>query len=189
VLTIREIVVVEGKNDAAAVRRASGADTLETNGSAVDEDVLRRIELACRRRGVILLFDPDYAGEKIRRTVASRVPGCRHAFLKPEEARRADGKIGVEYASDEAIRRALASARADGRKPDSDVRWDDVLAAGLAGRPDSAARRRAVGDALGWGYCNSKQFWRRIQMFGIRKDELFRALETCGLAETAVKAP
>lgn len=188
-MIIREIVVVEGKGDAAAVRRAVGADTLETNGSAVDEAVLRRIELACRRRGVILLLDPDYAGEKIRRTVAARVPGCKHAFLKPEEARRGDGKIGVEYASAEAIRRALAAVRTERERPETDLQWEDMLAAGLAGRSDSAARRRAVGDALGWGYCNSKQFWKRINFFGIRKEELRRALEACGLAGTAVDEP
>ena len=36
-VNIKEIIVVEGKSDTVAVKRATGADTIETNGSAIDE--------------------------------------------------------------------------------------------------------------------------------------------------------
>ena len=50
-MVIKEVIVVEGKKDTAAVRRAVNADTVETGGSAVESDVLRQIRLAQRRRG------------------------------------------------------------------------------------------------------------------------------------------
>jgi ribonuclease M5 len=175
---IREIIVVEGKDDTAAVKRAVEADTIETGGSAIGEDVLRRIELAAERRGVIIFTDPDHAGERIRRIVAGRVPGCKHAFLPREQAER-DGKFGVEHASPDAIRQALAAVRTE--RPEEDagaeiVDWDDLVAAGLVVHPEAARRRQELGRRLGIGYANGKQFFRRCRMLRITKRELDEAL-------------
>lgn len=172
---IREVIVVEGKSDTAAVRRAVQADTIETNGSAVDESVLKRIELAHARRGVIVLTDPDHAGERIRKIVAARVPGCKHAFLSQEEALRGED-VGVENASPETIRRALANLRTEVPGAEPQIFWRDILRAGLTGRADSASRRWEAGLALGIGYCNAKQFLKRCVMFQITRDEFAAAI-------------
>ncbi|EXX86127.1 DNA primase [Paenibacillus darwinianus] len=173
---LKEIVVVEGKDDTAAIKRAVEADTIETGGSAVGEEVLRRIELAAVRRGVIIFTDPDHAGERIRRIVAARVPGCKHAFLPQEEATY-KGDIGIENAAPEAIRRALASVRTETVSEDeSEVSWDDMMAAGLIVHPDAAARRLALGKLLGIGYANGKQFHKRCKVFRISKEEFGQAL-------------
>lgn len=172
---IREVIVVEGKSDTAAIRRAVEADTIETNGSAIGEQVLKRIELAHQRRGIIVLTDPDHAGERIRKIVAARVPGCKHAFISLEEAQYGDD-IGVENAPPEAIRRALSQLRTEAPGAEPEVFWSDVIAAGLTGRPDSGARRWRAGLALGIGYCNAKQFWKRCVMFNITRDEFAAAI-------------
>lgn len=70
---IKELIVVEGKSDTVAVKRAVEADTIETGGSAVDRKVIAKIALAMERRGVIILTDPDHAGERIRKIVSSKV--------------------------------------------------------------------------------------------------------------------
>lgn len=175
---IREMIVVEGKDDTTAVQRAVGADTIETGGSAIGEDVLRRIELAQARRGVIILTDPDAPGERIRKIVTERVPGCKHAFLTKDEARGRRG-IGVEHASDAAIRRALEGVRS----PDSDsgelneIEWSDLLTTGLIVHASSARRRERMGELLGIGYANGKQFYKRCLMFRITRLEFLSALE------------
>jgi ribonuclease M5 len=175
---IREVIVVEGKDDTTAVQRAVGADTIETGGSAIGEDVLRRIELAQARRGVIILTDPDAPGERIRKLVAERVPGCKHAFLTKDEARGRRG-IGVEHASDAAIQRALEGVRS----PDSDtgvlgeIEWSDLLNTGLIVHASSARRRERMGELLGIGYANGKQFYKRCLMFRITRLEFLSALE------------
>jgi ribonuclease M5 len=175
---IREMIVVEGKEDTTAVQRAVGADTIETGGSAIGEDVLRRIELAQARRGVIIFTDPDAPGERIRKIVTERVPGCKHAFLTKEEARGRRG-IGVEHASDAAIQRALEGVRS----PDSDtgelgeIAWSDLLNTGLIVHASSARRRERMGELLGIGYANGKQFYKRCLMFRITRLEFLSALE------------
>lgn len=175
---IQEMIVVEGKDDTVAIRRAVGADTIETGGSAVGEDVLRRIELAQARRGVIIFTDPDAPGERIRKIVAERVPGCKHAFLTKNEARGRDG-IGVEHASDEAIRRALEGVRTPERGIGDvgEISWSDLLDTGLIVHASSARRRERMGELLGIGYANGKQFHKRCLMFRITREEFLSALE------------
>ncbi|KKC48381.1 MULTISPECIES: ribonuclease M5 [unclassified Paenibacillus] len=172
---IKEIIVVEGKDDTAAIRRAVEADTIETNGSAIGEEVLRRIELAMQRRGVIIFTDPDHAGERIRKIVSQRVPGCKHAFL-PQEDALYKGDIGVENASPEAVRRALASVRTEGDPEKAEITNADLLEAGLLVHGDAARRRLLMGNRLGIGYCNGKQFLKRCASFQITKEEFGQAL-------------
>ena len=65
-----------------------------------------------KRRGVIIFTDPDFAGEKIRKKIVAEVPGCKHAFLPREEAKK-DGDIGIENASPESIIAALNKVRTE----------------------------------------------------------------------------
>ncbi len=85
-MRFKQIIVVEGKDDTAAIKRAVEADTIETNGSALNDSVIAQIKLAKQRRGVIIFTDPDYPGERIRRIINEQVPGCGHAFLPKQEA-------------------------------------------------------------------------------------------------------
>ncbi|AWB42804.1 ribonuclease M5 [Paenibacillus sp. CAA11] len=172
---IKEVIVVEGKDDTVAIKRAVEADTIETGGSAIGPAVLRRIELAQERRGVIIFTDPDHAGERIRKIVAARVPGCKHAFLTLADATRA-GDIGVENASPEAIRAALERVRSEAPEEESLIDWEDLIDAGLIVHPQAAARRRYMGELLGIGYCNGKQFHKRLRIFRITPQEFAAAL-------------
>ncbi len=177
----QEMIVVEGKDDTVAIKRALGADTIETGGSAIGEDVLRRIELAQERRGVIIFTDPDAPGERIRKIVAERVPEAKHAFLTKDEARSARG-LGVEHASDEAIRRAIDRVRGPESGADElqEIEWSDLLDAGLIVHASSARRRERMGELLGIGYANGKQFHKRCLMFRITREEFAAALEQLG---------
>jgi ribonuclease M5 len=173
-LMIKEIIVVEGKDDTTAIKRAVEAETIETGGSAINKDIIKRIKLAQQRRGVIVLTDPDHAGERIRKIISSQVPGCKHAFLTQEEA-TSKGDIGVENATADTIRKALANVRTDFEAADTEISWEDLVAAGLMVHPQAASRRMAMGKKLGIGYCNGKQFYNRCRMFQITRDEFAAA--------------
>ena len=85
-MQIKEIIVVEGKDDTTAIKRAVQADTIETNGSAISEETLKRIQHAQEKRGVIVFTDPDYPGRRIRAIIEERVQGVKHAFYqKPKQ--------------------------------------------------------------------------------------------------------
>ncbi|MGF7049688.1 ribonuclease M5 [Paenibacillus sp. DS2015] len=172
---IKEIIVVEGRDDTTAIKRAVDADTIETGGSAINARILQRIALAQERRGVIVLTDPDHAGERIRKIITAKVPGCKHAFIPEAEATR-KGDIGVENASPAAIQHALARVHTSYEGAESLIDMEDLVQAGLLVHPEAAARRMAMGNILGIGYCNGKQFLKRLAMFQITRDEFVRAL-------------
>lgn len=172
---IKEVIVVEGKSDTIAIKRAVEADTIETNGSAIGEEVLRRIALAHERRGIIIFTDPDHAGERIRKIVARHVPGCKHAFL-PQEKAFYKGDIGIENASPEAIKQALSELRTETSDVAGEIEWEDLMEAGLIVHPDAANRRLIMGKLLGIGYANGKQFYKRCTSFRISKAEFEKAL-------------
>jgi ribonuclease M5 len=179
---IKEIIVVEGRDDTIAIQRAVQAETIETGGSAIDAAVIRQIALAQERRGVIVFTDPDHAGERIRKIITANVPGCKHAFLTQQEATK-KGDIGVENASDDAIRKALDQVRTDydgsgtELEPEAQITQADLVAAGLLVHPDAARRRLEMGNRLGIGCCNGKQFLKRCAMFRITQQEFIAAYE------------
>ena len=174
-LKIKEIIVVEGRRDTEAVRRAVIADTLETGGSAIGEQVIRSIRLAQQKRGVILFTDPDGAGKRIRRIISEQVPGCKHAFLPRDQAKGTEG-IGVEYATSEAIRHALENVYSEATESTEKISWDQYLDAGLVGGNRARLRRQALADELGIGYGNAQQFFNRLNIFSITLEELNQAL-------------
>lgn len=172
---IAEVIVVEGWRDKQAVDRAVSADVVVTGGSAVSPELLSLLRRVQSRRGIIVLTDPDPDGERIRRRISRCVPGCKHAFLAPEEA--TDGRdVGVEHALPEAIRRALRAARAERADCSERIPWEAILQAGLAGTPGAAARRAAVAKRLGVGYGNGKSFWKRLNLLGVSPEEFWAAV-------------
>ena len=81
-LKIQEIVVVEGKDDTRRLQEVVDVDTIETIGSAINDEILMQIEHAQETRGVIIFTDPDFSGEKIRKTIMEVVPQAKHLVNK-----------------------------------------------------------------------------------------------------------
>lgn len=172
---IYEIVVVEGKSDAVAVRRAVRAEIICTGGFSLDADTKARIKSASARRGLVVLTDPDAAGEQIRRRVSALASACKHAFV-PREDCLLDGDIGVENASPEAIRKALLRARAETGQPRSEFSIRDLVRWGLEGAPLARERRDRLGAALGLGYGNAKSLLSRLNHYGVSREEFEAAV-------------
>ncbi|MDO7908561.1 ribonuclease M5 [Paenibacillus sp. JX-17] len=173
---IKEVIVVEGRDDTVAIKRAVDADTIETGGSAINAATLRKIALAQERRGVIIFTDPDHAGERIRKIVANKVPGCKHAFIPEKDATR-KGDIGVENASPDAIRHALAHVHSTYERAPELIDMSDLVQAGLLVHPQASERRMKLGNVLGIGYCNGKQLHKRLMTFQISREEFAAAVE------------
>ncbi|MGE9833311.1 ribonuclease M5 [Streptococcus orisratti] len=176
-IKIQEVIVVEGKDDTANLKRFYEVDTYETRGSAIDEDDLERIERLHDLRGVIVFTDPDYNGERIRKIIMQAIPTVKHAFLQRDEATpksKTKGRsLGVEHASFEDLEKALSSVR--GYYDDDnqfDITKSDLMRLGLLMGGDSRKRREYLGEHLRIGYCNGKQLLKRLELFGINLMEV-----------------
>lgn len=172
---IKEVIVVEGKDDISAVKKAVDAELIATNGFGFPSYVKERIKKAHKSKGIIVLTDPDYAGEKIRREVEKLAPGCKHAFIPRENAIKGND-IGVENAKPEAILQALKLARCSVVERSYTFTNKDLLEYNLLLGENSSFRRDEIGKILGIGYANAKQFLARINNYGITKEEFLNAL-------------
>ena len=178
---IYEVVVVEGKDDTANLKRFYDVDTYETRGSAISEEDLARIDRLNDLRGVIVFTDPDYNGERIRKLIMQAVPTAKHAFLNRGEAvpkSKTKGRsLGVEHASYEDLEKALSSVMGYYDDEETfDITASDLMRLGLTMGIDSRQRREYLGEELRIGYTNGKQLLKRLRLFGVTLAEVEKCM-------------
>lgn len=178
---IKEVIVVEGRDDTKRVHEALNADTFETNGSALSLDDLNRLVDLQAKRGLIVLTDPDFNGERIRKMISQKIPEAKHAFISRQAGvpKNRGGSLGVEHADPQVIRDSIQAAHVSHALDDepATIQPADLIQAHLVAHPQAKQRRIQLGEILGIGYVNGKQLLRRLQMFQITADELQSALE------------
>lgn len=172
---IKEVIVVEGRQDVLAVRRAVEADCLTTGGFTLNRRIIENIRQAYIKRGIIILTDPDGAGERIRRFLSERFPNAKHAFVPKQDA-LANDDVGIEQASPEAIQAALAKVRYLEWSPAEVFSSGDLIRAGLSGSKEASLRRAKAGARLGVGYANAKTFLTRLNHYGVTRQEFEQVL-------------
>ncbi|KLK95955.1 ribonuclease M5 [Lactococcus lactis] len=193
---INEVIVVEGRDDTANLKRYFDCETYETGGSSIDDRDLERLKRLEDKRGIIVFTDPDFQGERIRKIIMQAVPNAKHAFLNRDEARpKGKGSLGVEHANFEALNQALAevfggekvtdefgSAKTQGPSSDrssvskkelpTELTQTDLMSFGLVMAADSRKRREFLCEQLRIGYANGKQIKKRLNMFKITKEQI-----------------
>ena len=80
---IKEVIVVEGRDDENAIRRSLTADTIATHGFGIRKETWDLMEKAYRERGLIIFTDPDFSGEEIRKKNKRPVSGSKKRIFKP----------------------------------------------------------------------------------------------------------
>lgn len=81
-MKIKEVIIVEGKDDITAVKAALDCEVIATGGSHINADLLKSIANIHERVGIIVLTDPDYSGKKIRRAIQKIAPDANMHLLK-----------------------------------------------------------------------------------------------------------
>ncbi len=173
---IKEVIIVEGKDDIQAVKQAIDAEVIATGGYGYTKDFIRKLKIISKKTGIIVLTDPDFAGEKIRRDLSKYVENCKHAFLPRGKAFK-KGDIGVENAIEEDIIDAIKKAKPELKCKREEFTQKDLMEYNLCGGKDSKKRREKLGDILGIGYSNSKQFLNRLNNFDITREEFLLGIE------------
>ncbi|SEI65289.1 ribonuclease M5 [Alkalibacterium gilvum] len=177
---IKEIIVVEGKDDTKRIQRAVKADTIETRGSAINDEILERIALAQETRGVIVFTDPDGPGEKIRKIISKNIPGVKHAFITRDQGRHrksVKASLGIEHASFDDIKEALDKVVEERMDAKETVSRAFLIREGLIGTDKARELREALGEELRIGYTNGKQLKKRLTMFGFTEPDVKAALD------------
>lgn len=174
-MIIREVIVVEGRDDTAAIKRAVDANTIETHGFGIRKETWQLIEKAYKEKGIIIFTDPDYAGNEIRRKLTEKFPDAGQAYLSRKDATKS-GDIGIENAEPDSIIEALSKAHYTLEEKREEFTAADMHKYGLVGGTQSAELRDRLGKALGIGYGNSKQFLSKLNKYGITREEFLKQL-------------
>ena len=174
---IKEVLIVEGKMDVAAINKAVDADCIITGGFTLNRRTLANISAAYEKRGIIILTDPDPAGERIRRFLTQKFPNAKHAYVPRIEA-TANDDIGIEQASPESIRIALSKVRTAEINPREEFTSAEMVNYGLAGGLNSSQLRDKIGAVLGIGYGNVKTFVKRLNSYGVTREEFLSAINS-----------
>ena len=158
-IKIKEAIIVEGRYDKNTLSQIVDAPILETSGFGIFKDkkqlsLLRRV---AQKRGLIVFTDSDGAGFVIRNHLKSVIPAqyLKHAYtpdIYGKERRKSapgkEGKLGVEGMSPEviieALRRAGATIEGESSVGCHEITKQDMMALGLSGGENSAAKRSAL---------------------------------------------
>lgn len=174
--TINEIIVVEGRDDEINLKRFFNCEIIKTNGFGISKETYNKIKLASKKKGVIILTDPDHAGEMIRKRITEVVPDVKHAFINREDAIKNDD-IGIENASKKALMKAFESVRVPSKNGEKIFNKSILLKYDLIGSTGSKNKRELLGEILGIGYCNGKQLLKRLNNYSITVKEFKKVIE------------
>lgn len=174
-LRLREVVVVEGKYDKAALEGLIDGLILTTEGFSIfsDEEKKALLRELGARRGLLILTDSDAAGFAIRHYVEKIAAGCKikHAYIPAvpgKEGRKSapskEGTLGVEGLPPEVLCTALQRAGVvhAQEKQGSEITYTHLYEAGLSGGAGSAQNRRALLGRLGLPQRLSKRALRDV---------------------------
>jgi ribonuclease M5 len=164
---IKEIIVVEGKTDTAVLQELFIVETIETKGLQLSKETLELIVQANKKRGIIVLTDPDFPGRKIRDQIMQVIPDCKHAFINKKDA-IGKKKVGVAEARKEAIIEALENSVSFFASNES-ITWVEFLSLDIIGDRN---KRIQVYEAFHLGYGNVKTLFKRLNMIGITKKQI-----------------
>lgn len=177
--SIKEVIVVEGRDDETAVKQAVNAEIIITRGFGINKNIFEKIKFAKDKCGVIILTDPDHAGEQIRDRIDKQIPGCKHAYIPRDEATLKDN-IGVENANPESIIEALKKSKAETEIVIERFKQSDLVSNYLILTENASERRDKLGKILGIGYGNAKTFLKRLNKYGITVEEFEEAVKQIG---------
>ena len=173
---IKEIIVVEGRDDQAAISRSLEADTIATHGFGITKETWELIEKAYQERGIIIFTDPDFSGEEIRKRLNARFPLAKNAFLDRESATK-KSDIGIENAAPESIVQALEKAKCTLMEKREVFSMEDLARYQLTGDAGAKERRIKLGKALGIGYGNGATFLKKLNQYGISREEFLEKID------------
>lgn len=179
--TPQEVIIVEGRDDTKRLIEAFGktVQTIETNGSAINQATLEEIRAAHEKLGAIVFTDPDFQGERIRRIIEQAIPSVKHAYIKPEEANAGKrGKsLGVEHATRESIIKALEAVMTPNSVEPVFIHKAELMRLKLIGHPEAKVRREYISNHYRLGHINGKQLQKKLAKYQITLEELTNQLK------------
>lgn len=171
------LYVVEGHHDAAKLKLIdSNIQTWVTRGSHFKDQKIEELKRLAQFYEIILLLDPDGAGERIRKRIVKLFPGVKHVYVPIDCARGPNGKIGIEHMNPSVLKGFLGQVKTSNVTRET---WTitDLNELGLSGSVNAQLERQKLAEKLGLPYANVKSFCKLLNQFNISKDEVIKKVK------------
>lgn len=174
----KEVFVVEGHHDEAKLKHLyPSCDVVITNGKEISEPTLTMLNELNKTRGLILLLDPDFPGESIRKKINNHVGETKHVFLAKHKCiDQHKNKVGVEHADDRYLKMMIDKHIYTHNPLNNPLKTADLISLKLMGNPQAKRNRKIVSEYFHLGECNAKTMRSRLNMFGINKSEIQKVI-------------
>ena len=163
------ILVVEGKSDVGYLSSFIDALFFITNGSDINEEKLDFLSRASKVNNIIILTDPDGAGERIRNIIKSKINGVFVANIS-KNSRKTYVKHGVAEAEKEEILEVLKNFITD--KEVFKEKYDLVSLISLSENPEE--KREQIINKYRLIKGNNNYLENQLRILRISKEELWK---------------
>ena len=169
----QKLYVVEGTHDETLLKQIDpNIKTISVGGSQIKADVLNFLKTYEDKFQIILLMDPDYTGEQIRKRIAVHLKDPTHIFVQKQKAfSKNRKKIGVEHLTMDDLKVMLTHEIQE--IPHEEVfTLDSLYKLGLSGQPDSKLKRDYLTKKLNLTYSNGKTLIQRLNWIGLSYERI-----------------
>jgi ribonuclease M5 len=171
------LYVVEGQHDVAKLRMIdSEIETWVTYGNQFNDERLSQLLKLSESYEIVLLLDPDGAGERIRKRLIAKLPEVQQIFIPRDKALSPQGKIGIEHVDIKTLKEYLKNKKVANVSRET---WTiaDLFELNLMGNKQASLIRQKLSDRLGLPYANGKSFCRILNQFNISKKQVLEQVK------------
>lgn len=172
---IKEVIVVEGKNDALKLKQVFECDVFLTYGYSITNRKLDLLKNLALKRGLIYFLDPDVVGEKIRKKLNEKIPNQKNAYIDKKDA-KTHCKVGIEHAKNEDIYNAIKNLITFCDKQET-ISMSFLDQFNLRNNAEGTKNREKLCRKLHLGHCNFKALHKRLNLIEISEEEIIKIME------------
>ena len=168
-ITLSRTLVVEGKEDASYLSNYIASEIAIVNGFELSEKNISYL----KNKSVILLLDPDEAGQQIKNKLLKLLNDCVVVNVDINKCSKGNKK-GIAECEISEILTKLEPYKIPDVKISENIKISDIYNLGLT---NNRELREAVCNKLCLGKCNNKLFFKRLNLNNIKLEKLRETVE------------
>ena len=173
------ILIVEGKDDESLIKSILDVHVFKTNGFDLKNEDVIFLNKAAEQHKIIVLTDPDEAGEKIRATINKKIKNTYNVYLDKTLCDK-HHKHGVAESTKEHILDRLKEHITLESPKIGNITPYQLSKIGLNGDSKSKEKRDIICKHFSLGICNAKTLVERLNLLNIGIDEVIKVIKENG---------
>ena len=173
------VLIVEGKDDESLIKSFLDCYVFKTNGFDLKHEDILFLNKVSEKHKIIVLTDPDEAGEKIRSTINKNVKNTCNVFVDINMCGK-NNKHGVAESTKEHILEQLKEHLTLESPKYGNITAYQLNKIGLNGDSKSKEKRKYICKCFSLGICNAKNMLERINLLGISINDISKVLDEYG---------